>query len=70
REFKECLNHPYFIEFEQHLMAGRSHPWVEQIMDMAEQRADLLPRSLLSRHQALTEEKLWLEACSGIRISR
>jgi CRISPR-associated endonuclease/helicase Cas3 len=61
-EFNERLNHPYFTEFEQHLMAGRSQPWVDKIMDTTEGRSDLLPRCLLSRHRALTEEKLWLDA--------
>jgi CRISPR-associated endonuclease/helicase Cas3 len=62
REFEERLNHPYFIEFEQRLMAGRSEPWVDQVLDAAEGRADVLSRCLLSRHQALSEEKLWLDA--------
>ena len=31
-------------------------------MDEVEGRADVLPRCLLSRHQALSNDKLWLEA--------
>jgi CRISPR-associated endonuclease/helicase Cas3 len=60
--FDERLNHPYLVEFNQRLMAGRSEPWVDKVMDEVEGRADVLPRCLLSRHQALSNDKLWLEA--------
>jgi CRISPR-associated endonuclease/helicase Cas3 len=62
REFEERLNHPYFVEFDQHLLAGRSEEWVDRVIDDAEGRADVLPRGLLSRHQALSNEGFWLDA--------
>jgi CRISPR-associated endonuclease/helicase Cas3 len=61
-EFEERLNHPYFVEFDQHLLAGRSEQWVDKVIDDREGRADVLPRGLLSRHEALVDQGLWLDA--------
>lgn len=62
REFEERLNHPYFVEFDRRLLAGRSEAWVETVLDGVEGRVDVLPRSLLVRHKALSKEGLWLDA--------
>lgn len=62
REFEERLSHPYFAEFDKRLLAGRSEQWVEQVIEETEGRADVLPRSLLSRHRVLSDKGLWLEA--------
>lgn len=61
--FKERLNHPYFVEFEQRLLAGRSEEWVEEVLgDTADGLADVLPRSLLPQHEQLTRSGRWLDA--------
>jgi CRISPR-associated endonuclease/helicase Cas3 len=61
--FKERLNHPYFTEFLQRMLAGRSEPWVEKVLgDSADGRADAVPRFLLARYQDLMKQGLWLDA--------
>jgi hypothetical protein len=63
RTFEERLNHPYFAEYEQRLLAGRSEEWIEEVLgDKADGRADVLPRSLLSRHEELRKRGRWLDA--------
>lgn len=63
RDYEERLNHPYFLEFEERMLAGRSEPWVEKVLgESGDGRADVLPRSLLPRHRTLMSNGLWLDA--------
>jgi CRISPR-associated endonuclease/helicase Cas3 len=61
-DFEERLNHAYFVEFDQHLLAGRSEQWVDKVIDDKEGRADVLPRGLLSLYRERVNQGLWLDA--------
>jgi hypothetical protein len=58
------LNHPYFVEFDKYLLAGRSEQWVDKVIDDPDGRADVLPRCLLPRYEGFRNQKMWLDADS------
>ena len=60
--FVERLNHPFFVNFEQTLIAGRHERWTESVIDKADGRAEVLPRSLRREYDLLINEKRWLDA--------
>jgi CRISPR-associated endonuclease/helicase Cas3 len=60
--FDERLNHPFFVDFERTLIAGRHERWTESVIDKADGRADVLPQCLRPEHDKLHAEKRWLDA--------
>jgi CRISPR-associated endonuclease/helicase Cas3 len=60
--FEERLNHPFFVDYERTLVAGRHERWTESVIDKTDGRADVLPRSLRAEYEALRTEKRWLDA--------
>jgi CRISPR-associated endonuclease/helicase Cas3 len=64
RDFEERLNHPYFVEFDRYLLAGRSEQWVDKVIDDPDGRAEVLPRCLLPRYEQFRNEQMWLDADS------
>ena len=60
--FEERLNHPFFVDYERTLVAGRHERWTESVIDKTDGRADVLPRSLRPEYEALRMEKRWLDA--------
>ena len=60
--FEERLNHPFFVDFERTLLAGRHERWTESVIDKSDGRADVLPRNLRPEYEALRKEKRWLDA--------
>jgi CRISPR-associated endonuclease/helicase Cas3 len=60
--FEERLNHPFFVDFERNLVAGRHERWTESVIDKADGRADVLPQCLRREYDNLRAEKRWLDA--------
>ena len=60
--FEERLNHPFFVDFERTLVAGRHERWTEAVIDKSDGRADVLPRNLRAEYEALRKDKRWLDA--------
>ncbi|PWU05830.1 MAG: hypothetical protein C5B51_13600 [Terriglobia bacterium] len=62
--FDERKRHPFFVEFEKRLLAGREEDWVRSVIEQFDGRADVLPRQLVPSHAALRREGRFLEADS------
>jgi CRISPR-associated endonuclease/helicase Cas3 len=60
--FDERLNHPFFVDFERTLVAGRHERWTESVIDKTDGRADVLPQCLRREYDRLHAEKRWLDA--------
>jgi CRISPR-associated endonuclease/helicase Cas3 len=60
--FDERLKHPFFVDFERTLVAGRHEHWTESVIDKADGRAEVLPRCLRREYDGLRAEKRWLDA--------
>jgi CRISPR-associated endonuclease/helicase Cas3 len=60
--FEDRLKHPFFVNFEQTLVAGRHERWTEAVIDKTDGRAEVLPRSLRREYDQLIKEKRWLDA--------
>jgi hypothetical protein len=73
RSFREGLNHPDLAHFDDRLLAGAHRDWVDDVIENADGRLDVVPRTLMERYTALQDEGLWLEANAllvPIRITR
>ena len=60
--FEERLGHPFFVNFEQTLIAGRHEQWTESVIDKTDGSAEVLPRCLRREYDLLIKEKRWLDA--------
>jgi CRISPR-associated endonuclease/helicase Cas3 len=60
--FDEGLYHPDLVNFEQSLLAGGYQEWVEQVVDNADGRAEVLPRCLVNEYEEKIAQGLWIEA--------
>ncbi len=60
--FEEGFNHPDLVEFEKNVVAGAYQDWVEQVVDNADGRADVLPVCLVREYEEMRERGLWIEA--------
>jgi CRISPR-associated endonuclease/helicase Cas3 len=60
-DFQEHLDHRYFTQFRETLVAGDHESWVERVIDV-EGRMDVLPETLLSEFETMKAQRRWLEA--------
>jgi CRISPR-associated endonuclease/helicase Cas3 len=61
-KYEQALNHPRIKKFEENLVAGTHHKWVDEVMAESDGTEEVLPMSLLGEYQRLDSDKLSIEA--------
>jgi CRISPR-associated endonuclease/helicase Cas3 len=60
--YEKALNHPRIKKFEENLIAGTHHKWVDEVIAESDGTEEVLPVSLLGEYQRLDSDKLSIEA--------
>ncbi len=60
--YEKALNHPRINKFEENLIAGTHHKWVDQVIAESDGTEEVLPVSLLGEYQRLDSDKLSIQA--------
>ena len=71
RTFREGLEHPDIVAFEQRLLAGAHQDWVEQVIESTDGTVELLPACLREEYESRKRKGLWIEANAllvGVRV--
>jgi hypothetical protein len=61
-KYEQALNHPRINKFEENLVAGTHHKWVDEVIAEFDGTEDILPISLLDEYRRLDADKLSIEA--------
>lgn len=61
-KYEQAVNHPRINKFEENLVAGTHHKWVDEVMAESDGTEEILPISLLDEYRRLDAEKLSIEA--------
>jgi len=71
RAFREGLEHPDIVAFEQRLLAGAHQDWVEQVIESTDGTVEVLPACLREAYESRKRKGLWIKANAllvGIRV--
>jgi CRISPR-associated endonuclease/helicase Cas3 len=71
RAFREGLEHPDIVAFEQRLLAGAHQDWVEHVIESTDGTVELLPACLREEYESRKKTGLWIEANAllvGVRV--
>jgi CRISPR-associated endonuclease/helicase Cas3 len=71
RAFREGLEHPDIINFEQGLLAGAHQDWIEQVIESTDGTVEVLPACLKEEYESRKRKGLWIEANAllvGVRV--
>jgi CRISPR-associated endonuclease/helicase Cas3 len=61
-KYEQALNHPRIKKFEENLIAGTHHTWVDQVIAESDGTEEVLPVTLLGEYHRLDADKLSIEA--------
>ena len=62
KAFDEGLNHPDLVAFERNLLAGAHQEWIEQVIENADGRVEVLPKDKTAEYEERKKLGLWVEA--------
>lgn len=71
RAFRDGIEHPDIIAFEQRLLAGAHQEWVEHVIESTDGTVELLPACLREDYESRKKKGLWIEANAllvGVRV--
>ena len=60
--FEERFDHPFFEKFEDNVVAGEHHAWIDSVIEQSSGRADMLPCALKKEYEDYVSAKRWLDA--------
>ena len=60
--YEQALNHPRINEFQENIIAGTHHHWVEEVINKMDNSIDLLPISLFDKYKEFESSGLKIEA--------
>jgi len=71
RAFREGLDHPDIVAFEQRLLAGAHQDWIEHVIESTDGTVEVLPACLQAEYEFRKRKGLWIEANAllvGVRV--
>ena len=62
QEFRNALNHPDLVDFENRMIAGCHRNWIEDAIEQSDKTIEVLPSNKLEEYKKRRKNGLWIEA--------
>lgn len=62
QEFRNALNHPDIVDFENRMIAGCHRNWIEDTIEQSDKTIEVLPSNKLEEYKKRRKNGLWIEA--------